>query len=124
MQMKDRRCLFLLAFGFMAALSPISANAARLIKVRIYTTDSDTEQKEILRGHTGDNGKADADTVWTYLGRIRFGPKQCRNGFKIVPDEDNPDRVTIHGEIRIDVSYSGFAEIEAPSFSKGREGPL
>ena len=96
------------------------AQAARYVRVTIKQ-----DGKEILQTGTGDNGRVPAETVWTYLKDVRFRQRYAQNNFRIDPDKDNPDQVTISGKLEVIVKYSGKAKLKQMRLiraKKPREG--
>lgn len=95
-----RRCLNVLyVFSILSVASCSNAVGARLVKATIKL-DGTT----VLEGTTGDNGRADSDTVWTYLKVIRFHPpNDVKNPYRI----SNTATAILRGKIEVNISFGG-----------------
>jgi len=90
-----------------AALSPLAfasnAHAARALSFIIRI-----DGKDFLAGMGGDNGDAPPPIVWRRLASTELKPAP---GVEIKADDGNPLQATLRGEIEIDVSYGGKANV-------------
>lgn len=117
--MKRYGTLVLLVAGIWLVAAGHS-QAARYVRVKIVQ-----DGKEILRTGTGDNGRVPPEIVWTYLEDVRFRQRYAQNNYQIVPDKDNPDQVTIAGELEVIVAYGGrsnLKQIRLVRVKRPREG--
>jgi hypothetical protein len=86
------------------AAAPAEARAARVLSISI-TVDG----QERLRAAGGDNGESPAVAVWQRLTSTELKPPE---GAEPVPaDVLDPLRATVRGNIVIDVSYAGKAQV-------------
>jgi hypothetical protein len=94
----------LLALLAAAALGDESAFAARLL-----TAEVEVDGKLVLRTSYADDGTANRSAVWRYLGRE---PGMAETA-KIQPDEANPDRARLTGNIAIRIHHGGGSVVLA-----------
>lgn len=91
-----------------AALSPLAfasnADAARALSFIIRV-----DGKDSLAGIGGDDGDAAPAVVWRRLASTELKPAP---GTDIKADDANPLRATLRGEIEIDVTYGGKANVK------------
>ncbi|MBC8876144.1 MAG: hypothetical protein H8E44_42505 [Planctomycetes bacterium] len=75
-----------------------SASAARLLQVHV-----ERDGQLVLHTYYDDGGKADAATVWRYLGRQPIMLEE--ETMSVEPDTQNPLRATVDGDILIRFSH-------------------
>jgi hypothetical protein len=91
-----------------AALSPLAipsnAEAARALSFIIRV-----DGKDYLAGIGGDNGDSPPAVVWRRLASTEL---KAAPGVDVKSDDANPVRATLRGEIEVDVSYGGKANVK------------
>jgi hypothetical protein len=90
------------------ALGVALAPSGRCFAARYVPMTLSINGKAVLKAGSGDNGSPGPDVVWRYLKNAKFQPT---NGFSVEPDRDDPLRATLAGNVVVDVSYGGRADV-------------
>jgi hypothetical protein len=90
------------------ALGVVVAAGSQAVAARYVPISISINGKVVMKTGSGDNGNPGPDVVWRYLNKVRFEPS---NGFILEPDRDDPLHATLTGNVVLDVSYGGRADL-------------
>jgi hypothetical protein len=93
---------------FILALGLVLVSGGRCLAARYVPITITVNGHAALKGGTGDNGDADADTVWRYLNKAKLEPIA---GYIVERDPQDRLKATLTGKIVLEVSYAGRAEL-------------
>ena len=100
-----QRFSILLLFAYLIFQTTTTLQAARYLPLSL-TIDG----KKALSYGTGDDGGQTGDQVWqSVLMKAVFNEKSCAEGFTLNPDETNGNRLTVRGNLQLEVRYGGPA---------------
>lgn len=90
------------------ALGVVLASGGQCFAARLVRMSVSIDGKVVMNASWGDSGNAGPDIVWDYLTNAKFQPT---NGFSVEPDRENPLRATLTGNVVLNVSYGGRADL-------------
>jgi hypothetical protein len=103
------------------AMGVVLASGGQALAARYVPISISINGKVVMKTGSGDNGNPGPDVVWRYLNKVRLEPS---NGFSLEPDRDDPLHATLTGNVVLDVSYGGRADLSQLKLVRAAEdGP-
>jgi hypothetical protein len=103
------------------ALGVVVAAGSQAFAARLVPMSLSINGKVVMKASWGDNGSPGPDVVWRYLKNAKLQPM---NGFTLEPDRDDPLHATLTGNVVLEVSYGGRADLSQLKLVRAAEdGP-